>query len=67
MCHRVPLIIKTLGMILRLKPKESGWLSIKSNIDNSLSLRGGSDNVLSVLKSSYDNLPFILCIVSERL
>ena len=49
-----------------LKTEESQWLSIKNN-EKLLSLGVGNDNVLSVLKLSYDNLPihlkqcFIFC------
>ncbi|XP_034678963.1 putative disease resistance protein RGA4 isoform X2 [Vitis riparia] len=59
MCKGVPLVIKTLGTILRLKPEESHWLSIKNN-GNLLSLGAGSDNVLSVLRLSYNDLPIYL-------
>ena len=59
MCKGVPLVIKTLGTILRLKTEESHWLSIKNN-RNLLSLGAGNDNVLSVLKLSYNDLPIYL-------
>ncbi|XP_034680841.1 putative disease resistance protein RGA3 [Vitis riparia] len=59
MCKGVPLVIKTLGTILGLKPEESHWLSIKNN-GNLLSLGAGSDNVLSVLRLSYNDLPIYL-------
>ena len=42
-----------------LKTEESQWLSIKNN-KKLLSLGVGNDNVLSVLKLSYDNLPIHL-------
>ena len=59
MCNGVPLVIKTLGTILRLKPEESHWLSIKNN-GNLLSLGTENDNVLSVLRLSYNDLPIYL-------
>ncbi|XP_034678421.1 putative disease resistance protein RGA4 [Vitis riparia] len=60
MCNGVPLIIKTLGAILRFKTEEHPWLSIKNN-ENLLLLEGGNDDkVLSVLKLSYDDLSFCL-------
>ncbi|WKA13266.1 hypothetical protein VitviT2T_030584 [Vitis vinifera] len=58
-CNGVPLVIKTLGTILYLKTEESQWLSIK-NTEKLLSLGIGNDNILSVLKLSYDNLPIHL-------
>nr|ADD17346.1 resistance protein XiR1.1 [Vitis arizonica] len=54
MCKGVPLIIKTLAMI-----EQGEWLSIRNN-KNLLSLGDDGDeneNVLGVLKLSYDNLP----------
>ena len=60
MCNGVPLIIKTLGAILRYKADEFPWLAIKNN-ENLLLLEGGNnDGILSVLKLSYDDLPFHL-------
>ena len=60
MCKGVPLILKTLGAILRIKTEESMWLSIKNN-KNLLLLEGENNgSVLSVLKLSYDALPFHL-------
>ena len=59
MCNGVPLVIKTLGTILHLETEESEWLSIKNN-EKLLSLGAGNNNVLSVLKLSYDNLPIHL-------
>ncbi|KAL6327851.1 hypothetical protein AAG906_026525 [Vitis piasezkii] len=50
MCNGVPLVIRTLGRI----PK-SKWSSIKNN-KNLMSLQDGN-NILKVLKLSYDNLP----------
>ena len=55
MCNGVPLVIRTLGRILHSKTEESQWLSIKNN-KNLMSLRDGN-NILLVLKLSYDNLP----------
>ena len=57
MCNGVPLIINTLGGILmQFKSDLSKWESIRDN-ENLLSLPHGNDNVLRVLKLSYDNLP----------
>ncbi|RVW71847.1 putative disease resistance protein RGA3 [Vitis vinifera] len=56
MCKGVPLIIKTLAMILQSKREQGEWLSIRNN-KNLLSLGEENRNVLSVLKLSYDNLP----------
>ena len=57
MCNGVPLIINTLGgILLQFKSDLSKWKSIRDN-ENLLSLPHGSDNVLRVLKLSYDNLP----------
>ena len=57
MCNGVPLIINTLGRtLMQFKSDLSKWLSIQRN-ENFLSLPRGNDNVLQVLKLSYDNLP----------
>ncbi|KAJ9672971.1 hypothetical protein PVL29_026299 [Vitis rotundifolia] len=57
MCNGVPLIINTLGRtLMQFKSDLSKWLSIQKN-ENLLSLPHGNDNVLLVLKLSYDNLP----------
>ena len=57
MCNGVPLIINTLGGILmQFKSDLCKWESICRN-ENLLSLPHGNDNVLRVLKLSYDNLP----------
>ncbi|KAJ9685661.1 hypothetical protein PVL29_017624 [Vitis rotundifolia] len=55
MCYGVPLVIKTLGRMLHSKTEESQWVSIQKN-KNLILLRDG-DNILKVLKLSYDNLP----------
>ncbi|XP_034679139.1 putative disease resistance protein RGA3 [Vitis riparia] len=56
MCKGVPLIIKSLAMILQFKREPGQWLSIRNN-ENLLSLGDENENVLGVLKLSYDNLP----------
>ncbi|KAJ9672965.1 hypothetical protein PVL29_026293 [Vitis rotundifolia] len=57
LCNGVPLIINTLGRtLMQFKSDLSKWLSIQKN-ENLLSLPHGNDNVLLVLKLSYDNLP----------
>ncbi|CBI21706.3 unnamed protein product, partial [Vitis vinifera] len=50
MCKGVPLIIKTLAMILHSKRELGLWLSIRNNIKNLLSLGDENENVLRVLK-----------------
>ena len=55
MCNGVHLVVKTIGTILCLKAIESQWLSIKNN-EKLLSLGARNNNVLPVLKLSYDNL-----------
>ena len=56
-CNGVPLIINTFGGILmQFKSDLSKLESICQN-ENLLSLPHGNDNVLRVLKLSYDNLP----------
>ena len=60
MCNGVPLIINTLGRtLMQFQLEFSKWLSIRKN-ENLLSLPYGNDNVLRVLKLSYDNLPIHL-------
>ncbi|RVW64570.1 putative disease resistance protein RGA3 [Vitis vinifera] len=56
MCKGVPLIIKSLAMILRSKREPGQWLSIRNN-KYLLSLGDENENVVGVLKLSYDNLP----------
>ena len=58
MCKGVPLVIETLGRMLYFKTRESQWLSIKNN--KNLMLLGNENDILSVLKLSYDNLPIHL-------
>ncbi|RVW15152.1 putative disease resistance protein RGA4 [Vitis vinifera] len=55
MCKGVPLVIRSLGSTLQFKAEKSHWLSIRNN-ENLMSLDVG-DNILRVLKLSYDNLP----------
>ncbi|RVW64614.1 Disease resistance protein RGA2 [Vitis vinifera] len=55
MCKGVPLVIKSLAMILQSKRELGQWLSIRNN-KNLLSLGDENENVLGVLKLSYDNL-----------
>ncbi|KAJ9672968.1 hypothetical protein PVL29_026296 [Vitis rotundifolia] len=71
MCKGVPLIIKTLAMILQSKREKGEWLFIRNN-KNLLSLGDENENVLSVLKLSYDSLPthlrqyFTYCVVFPK-
>ena len=58
MCKGVPLVIETIGRILYFKTQESHWLSIKNN--ENLVLLGDKNDILSVLRLSYDNLPIHL-------
>ncbi|XP_057990349.1 putative disease resistance protein RGA3 [Hevea brasiliensis] len=57
-CKGVPLAIRSLGSLMRLKTKESEWSSIlESDLLKSFQTNG---NVLSVLKLSYYHLPTYL-------
>ena len=59
MCKGVPLVIRTLGRVLCYKNhQESHWLSIKNN--KNLILLGDKNDILPVLRLSYDNLPIHL-------
>ena len=59
MCKGVPLVITTLGRVLCYKNhQESHWLSIKNN--KNLILLGDKNDILPVLRLSYDNLPIHL-------
>ena len=59
MCNGVPLVIETIGRILYFQTQESQWLNIKNN--RSLMLLGDRENdINSVLRLSYDNLPIHL-------
>ncbi|WKA02388.1 hypothetical protein VitviT2T_020582 [Vitis vinifera] len=55
MCKGVPLIIETLGRMLYFKTQESHWLSIKKN--KNLVHLGEKNDILPILRLSYDNLP----------
>ncbi|XP_034677820.1 putative disease resistance protein RGA4 [Vitis riparia] len=55
MCKGVPLVIKSLAMILQSKREPGQWSSIRNN-KNLLSLGDENENVQGVLKLSYDNL-----------
>ena len=59
MCKGVPLVIRTLGRVLCYKNhQESHWLSIKNN--KNFILLGDKNDILPVLRLSYDNLPIHL-------
>ncbi|KAJ9159263.1 hypothetical protein P3X46_024780 [Hevea brasiliensis] len=59
-CKGVPLAIRSLGSLMRLKTKESEWSSIlKSDLLKSFQT-SENENVLSVLKLSYYHLPTYL-------
>ena len=58
MCKGVPLVIRTLGRVLCYKTQESHWLSIKNN--KNLILLGDKNDIVAVLRLSYDNLPIHL-------
>ena len=58
MCKGVPLVIRTLGGILSFNTQENHWLSIKDN-KNLVLLRNKND-IMPVLRLSYDNLPIHL-------
>ncbi|KAL6327853.1 hypothetical protein AAG906_026527 [Vitis piasezkii] len=55
MCKGVPLVIETLGGMLYFNTQESHWLSIKKN--KNLVLLGEKNDILPILRLSYDNLP----------
>ncbi|RVW71835.1 putative disease resistance protein RGA3 [Vitis vinifera] len=55
MCKGVPLIIKSLAMILRSKREPGQWLSIRNN-KNLLSLGDENENVLGVLPNAITRL-----------
>ncbi|KAL6328558.1 hypothetical protein AAG906_038753 [Vitis piasezkii] len=55
MCKGVPLVIETLGGMLYFNTQESHWLSIKKN--KNLVLLGEENDILPILRLSYDNLP----------
>ncbi|KAJ9685695.1 hypothetical protein PVL29_017650 [Vitis rotundifolia] len=58
MCKGVPLVIETLGRMLYFRTQESHWLSIKKN--KHLILLGEKNDILPILRLSYDNLPIQL-------
>ena len=55
MCKGVPLVIETLGGMLYFNTQESHWLSIKKN--KNLVHLGEKNDILPILRLSYDNLP----------
>ncbi|XP_034703025.1 putative disease resistance protein RGA3 isoform X2 [Vitis riparia] len=55
MCKGVPLVIETLGGMLYFNTQERHWLSIKKN--KNLVLLGEKNDILPILRLSYDNLP----------
>lgn len=54
-CCGVPLVAKTLGGLMHLRNKGSDWVSIRQN-KNFASISKDQNNVISILKLSYDNL-----------
>ncbi|KAH0635035.1 hypothetical protein KY284_037821 [Solanum tuberosum] len=54
-CGGVPLVIKSVGSLLRLKRTENEWIYFK-NQDLSSITRGGND-VMAILRLSYNHLP----------
>lgn len=58
MCKGVPLVIETLGRMLYFKTQERDWLSILNN--KNLTLLRDKNDILPVLRLSYDNLPIHL-------
>ncbi|KAJ9685696.1 hypothetical protein PVL29_017651 [Vitis rotundifolia] len=58
LCKGVPLLIETLGRLLYFKTQERDWLSILNN--KNLTLLGDKNDILQVLRLSYDNLPIHL-------
>ncbi|XP_009801207.1 putative disease resistance protein RGA3 [Nicotiana sylvestris] len=59
-CGGVPLAIRSVGSLLRLKRTEDEWIYFK-NQDLSSITRGG-DNVMAILRLSYNHLPHHLKI-----
>ncbi|KAB2057566.1 hypothetical protein ES319_A11G177600v1 [Gossypium barbadense] len=57
-CGGVPLAVKALGSMLRLKRRESDWLSVKES--EIWELPDDGSGILPALRLSYDNLPSYL-------
>ncbi|MED6170088.1 hypothetical protein PIB30_027553 [Stylosanthes scabra] len=57
-CRGVPLAIKSVGGLLQSKTKESEWLKVLHGELHSLCEE--EDNIMPILKLSYDNLPIEL-------
>ncbi|WRX22673.1 NB-ARC - like 10 [Theobroma cacao] len=57
-CGGVPLAVKALGSMLRLKHRESDWLSVKES--EIWELGDDGSTILPALRLSYDNLPSFL-------
>ncbi|XP_050284803.1 putative disease resistance protein RGA3 isoform X1 [Quercus robur] len=53
-CQGVPLAIKSIGHVLYCKETESEWLFVKNNLLENVTL---GNEILPILKLSYDNLP----------
>jgi hypothetical protein len=54
-CSGVPLAIRTIGSLLRLKNSEAEWLTFKKN--NLSKISQNENDILPTLKLSYDHLP----------
>ncbi|CAN1180065.1 Putative disease resistance protein RGA3 [Linum perenne] len=54
-CHRVPLAIKTVASVLRLKDPETEWLPFMKNELSGIDQE--KDSIIPTLKLSYDHLP----------
>lgn len=69
-CGGLPLAVKALGSMLRLKRRESDWLSVKESEIWELPDDGGG--ILPALRLSYDNLPsylrqcFVYCSIFPK-
>ena len=53
-CQEVPFAIKSIGHVLYYKEIESEWISMKNNLQENV-IQG--NEILPILKLSYDNLP----------
>ncbi|KAK9159683.1 hypothetical protein Syun_006024 [Stephania yunnanensis] len=54
-CGGVPLAIKSLGGMMRLKREENEWLAVKNN--EIWNIPDADKKIINVLKMSFDNLP----------
>ncbi|KAH7855244.1 hypothetical protein Vadar_022840 [Vaccinium darrowii] len=71
-CGGVPLTVVTLGSLLASKTEEGYWLSVRDNEMWALAQRENKNDILPVLRLSYDEMPsnlkqcFAYCSLFER-